>query len=83
MVNVEGPLAHAGIRGANRQAILGNRRIFIGGDILCEVEGRPITSYDDLQVFLETRYKVGDELTVKVFQGERELDLTLTLAEEP
>lgn len=83
LVRVGGPLARAGVRGARRQALLGNRRIYTGGDILSEIEGRAVTSYDDLQTFLETGYKVGDEVTVKVMQGGRERELTLRLEEEP
>ena len=82
LVQVDGPLARAGVRGAQRQVILGNRRIYTGGDILTQVNSQPVTSYNDLQTILE-RYQVGDEVSVTVLQGQQDRTLTLTLAEEP
>ena len=82
LVQVDGPLARARVRGAQRQVVLGNRRFYIGGDILTRVEGRAVRSYDELQTYLET-LQVGDEVSVSVIQDGRERELTLTLEEEP
>ena len=82
LVQVDGPLARVGVRGAQRQVILGNRRVYTGGDILTQVDAQPVTSYSDLQNHLE-RYQVGDEVKVTVLQGGQERTLELTLAEEP
>ena len=61
---------------------MGNRRIFIGGDIVTAVEGTPITSLDALQILLETRYKVGDEVVVTVIREGKEMSITVQLSEE-
>ena len=42
------PLAANGVRGAQREAILGNQRVFLGGDILTEVDEQPVTSQSAL-----------------------------------
>lgn len=78
-----GPLAANGVRGAQQEAILGNQRIFIGGDILTAIDGRPVTSLEELYRLLETGYKVGDQVVVTLVRDGQEMPVTVTLEEEP
>ncbi len=77
------PLAEIGARGAQREAILGNQRIFIGGDVLTALDEQPITSLDELSRLLESNYQVGDSVVVTLQRAGREIAVTVTLAEEP
>ena len=77
------PLATAGVRGAQRQAVLGNSRVFLGGDIVTAVEGRAVTTRGDLRTFLESNYRVGDEVAVTIVRDGSEQTVTVTLAEQP
>lgn len=79
----DGPLARGGARGAQREAVLGNQRLFIGGDILVAVDQQPIANPEELQVLLETNYQVGDTVTATLLRGEQTLEIEVTLAEEP
>ncbi len=76
------PLDQAGVRGAQREAILGNRRIYIGGDILTALDGKPITSTEDLELTLFD-YEVGDTVTVSLLRGDRAFEVEVVLTEEP
>jgi len=78
-----GPLAAAGAKGARQEVILGNQRLFVGGDILARLDDTPITSLEDLQILLETNYQVGDPVTVTLLRNERAMQIKLTLTEEP
>lgn len=78
-----GPLAVNGIRGAQQEAVLGNQRIFVGGDIIKAIDGKVITSLEELQTLLETQYQVGDEVSITVLRKAEEIKVTLTLTEEP
>ncbi|MEW5957201.1 MAG: trypsin-like peptidase domain-containing protein [Chloroflexota bacterium] len=78
-----GPLDDAGGRGAQQEAILGNQRIFMGGDILTAVNGQPITNIDEQQILLETNFQVGDTVTVSLLRDNQTLEVTVVLAEEP
>ncbi len=78
-----GPLATTGVKGAQQEAILGNQRIFIGGDVLKAINGEVVTSIEDLQILLETRYQVGEMVTVTVFSDGQERDVRVLLTEEP
>jgi S1-C subfamily serine protease len=77
------PLALKGVQGAQQEAILGNQRIFIGGDILTTIDGEEVTSIDSLQILLETKYQVGDTVNVTLLRNGEERTITVELAEEP
>lgn len=78
-----GPLAVNNIRGAQQEMILGNQRVFAGGDIIKAIDQTDITSLEELQTLIETQYQVGDEITVTVLRKAEEIAVTLTLTEEP
>ena len=77
------PLDRAGVRGARREVILGNQRVFVGGDILVAVDGQPVTSLEELQILLESNYKVGDTVRVDLIRDGKPFTVEVTLAEEP
>lgn len=77
------PLDSLGVRGAQQEAILGNQRVFVGGDILLSIDGEEITSLEKLQILLESNYQVGDTVEVTLLRGNEEQTLSVELAEEP
>ena len=77
------PLAAAGLRGAQRQIIIGNQRALVGGDILVAVDGQPTTAAGDLDALLESRYQVGDSVTVDYLRDGQPNQVSVQLAEEP
>lgn len=79
----DSPLQRGGVRGAQREAVLGNRRVYLGGDILTGVDGNPITSVESLQLLLENNYRVGDSVTVYLLRDGQSFELTVELTEEP
>lgn len=79
----DGPLATNGVLGAQREVILGNQRVFAGGDILTAIDGEAVTSIESLQTLLETKYHVGDEVTLNLLRDGQLMSITVTLAEEP
>jgi S1-C subfamily serine protease len=79
----DSPLAAQEIRGAQQEVILGNQRLFIGGDIITAVEGVKVTSLEELEILLETTYQVGDTVEVTVLRDGQAQTLEVELAEEP
>lgn len=77
------PLANAGVLGAQREDIIGNERVYTGGDLLTAVDGQPVSSIAELEMLVENNYRVGDVVTVSVIREGRTLDVPVTLAEEP
>jgi S1-C subfamily serine protease len=77
------PLALKGVQGAQQEAILGNQRIFIGGDILTTIDEEEVISIDSLQTLLETKYQVDDTVNVTLLRNDEARTITVELAEEP
>jgi len=77
------PAQQAGVRGASREVIVGNRRLLVGGDILVAVNDHPIKNWDDLREYLEENTRVGQEVSLTVIRDGEPLELTATLAEQP
>jgi S1-C subfamily serine protease len=78
-----GPLAALGVQGAQREVIIGNQRVYVGGDILTAIDDEAVTSMDNLQTLLETKYQVDDEVTVTLIREGQETNMTVKLGEEP
>ena len=76
-----GGAEHAGLRGGTREVVLWNRRLVVGGDIVVEIDGFPVESNEDLREFLETRARVGQEVEVKFYRGDRLVTTRVILSE--
>jgi putative serine protease PepD len=72
----------AGIKGASEIALLYNQRILIGGDILTEIDGRPVASMDELQLALEGK-RPGETVQVTIYHGRAKSRKAVPLMESP
>lgn len=79
----DGPAQEAGVQGATQQAIVGNRRMLLGGDVLTAVNDTPIASWNALQEYLALQTKVGDVLTLTLLRDGETLELPITVAAQP
>lgn len=77
------PAASGGIRGGDRTVQVGELDVQLGGDIITAVNGQPITSGQDLTLYLDTKTRVGETVEVTVVRGGREVRLSVTLEERP
>ncbi len=73
----------AGIRGGDHIVRLGNVRIPLGGDIITAINGEPVTDFQELTIYLETKTQVGDTIEVTIIRDEEEQNVLVTLAERP
>ena len=81
-VQSESSADDAGIRGANRAVILGNRRILIGGDIITQVDGQPVASEEELRLALELK-RPGDDVTIVFYRNGSEKTINVKLVGPP
>ncbi|MDH7486994.1 MAG: trypsin-like peptidase domain-containing protein [Anaerolineae bacterium] len=77
------PALGAGLRGATGEVILGNRRLYVGGDIITAIDGQPLRTWEDLYAYLELETRVGQTVELTIWRGEQQLTLTVQLVEEP
>ena len=74
------PATAAGIRGGDRSAQAGMRRIMIGGDVIVGIDGQKVANQFDINVVLN-RKRPGDTVTVTVYRGAKKLDIPVKLGE--
>lgn len=73
---------NAGIRGASQIALVYNERFLVGGDIIADIDGRPIPSVDDLRLALEGK-KPGETIQVTIYRGRTKMQKSVLLMEAP
>ena len=75
------PAAAAGIRGGDKVAQAGMRRILIGGDVIVGMDGQKVSNEFDINVILN-RKRPGDTVTVTLYRGAKKLDVPVKLGEQ-
>lgn len=79
----DGPAAQAGLRGAQREVIVGNQRLLAGGDIVVGIDEQEVGEWDDLNQYLEISTRVGDEVALHIVRNGEPMTLTMRVAEQP
>ncbi len=77
------PLDRAVVRGAQRETIVSNQRVYVGGDIILMIDGVAVHTLDGMETFLEDHYNVGDSVTVTLLRGDELFERQIELIEEP
>jgi len=70
------------IRGASEVAVLSNERYLVGGDIISQVDGKDISSWDDLRSVLEGK-RPGETVQITIYRGRSKLEKSVLLTEVP
>ncbi len=63
--------------------MIGNQRVYTGGDILIAADGQAIGNLDQLEALLEKNYRVGDSVTLTIIREGQTKEVTVELVEEP
>ncbi len=79
----DGPADRAGIRGGTQMVRVGGYRIPVGGDIITAVNGHPVPTLQELNVYLDSQTRVGETVEVTLFREGQEMRVNVTLAERP
>ena len=75
-----GAAERAGLHGGRQQAYLGNTPIYLGGDLIIAIDGREVTSAQDLSQIMD-EHKTGDTVTVTVLRGQHKVSVQVRLEE--
>ena len=70
--------ALGGLRGGNREVVIGNAIILIGGDLITAVDGKPVERADAIPRAL-ARKRAGETLELTVYRGGKSVKLSLKL----
>ena len=75
------PAQVAGLRGSTREAIVGNYRVPVGGDLVTAIDGKQVKDKDAITRAISSKH-AGDILTLTVYRDGRSTDVKVTLAGE-
>ena len=78
-----GPAAQAGIHGGDHTVRIGSANIPVGGDIITAVNDTPITTIQELTVYLEDSTQVGETVQLTVLRDGQTQTILVVLAERP
>ncbi len=78
----ESPAYNAGLRGGDREMIVGNYRVPVGGDVVLSLNGKKVLEMDDL-IREVKRHQVGDVLSLEILRKNRSAIVSVVLGENP
>jgi len=79
----DGPADKAGIEGGDTEATIEGAKVTLGGDIIIEMEGKPVASMEEV-INLVNSAKPGDKVEMTVLRGDNEKKtFTVTLGVRP
>jgi 2-alkenal reductase len=82
-VSPDGPAAAAGLQGASDTTTIDGRTVPVGGDVVIEVDGTPVNSFDDLLIFIALNTRPGQEITLTILRADETQDIVVKLDERP
>jgi S1-C subfamily serine protease len=79
------PAAKAGIRGGTELTNIARegRSVALGGDVILEVDDRPVRQLQDILLYLQREKEVGDNLKLTVFRDGQIQQINATLSATP
>jgi S1-C subfamily serine protease len=86
-----GPASKSGLKAGSEKTDIvlgltaaGPEYLPAGGDLIIGIDGRPVTSFDDVLIYLESFKSPNDVVKLKVLRaGEGERELSITLGQRP
>src|SRR5262249_35229243 len=77
-----GPSDEAGVKGSSTQATIEGAPVGLGGDIITEINGKPVKSMEEVVTLVEGA-KPGDEFELQLLRHGQEKKATVTLGTRP
>jgi putative serine protease PepD len=72
----------AGLRGATQRMIFFNQYVPVGGDIITQIDGKPVQEMAELDLLLESR-RPGETVQLTYYRGRTKTQKAIVLMEEP
>jgi S1-C subfamily serine protease len=73
-----GAADRGGLKGGHERAYLGNTPIYIGGDLIVQIDDQDIETTQDIANVLDNHH-AGDTVKVTVYRGKRRMTINVTL----
>ena len=82
-VSDDSPAEKAGLQGSDEVDTIDDVPYRFGGDIITAINGEPLTSINDLIVYLVNETRPGDEVTLDVIRDGQTIQVEVTLGSRP
>jgi S1-C subfamily serine protease len=79
---VSGPARRAGVKGGDTPVSLGGADIMLGGDVVVQIDGKKVTSMDDVIRVVNDK-EPGDEVTLELLRGSDRRTVKAKLGDRP
>ncbi len=79
----DGPASKTDLRGSTSTQTVDGREVFVGGDVITAIDGTPVTSFDDLLIYIALQTKPNQEVILTVWRDGQMLEIPLTLEARP
>jgi 2-alkenal reductase len=76
------PADEAGLRGSRTEADSGGLAVPVGGDVVVEADGDPVTDFADLLIHIASKAP-GDRMELTIIRDGQQQQVTVTLAARP
>jgi 2-alkenal reductase len=70
------------MQGSFKPVLINGQRILVGGDVITAIDGTAITSFNDLQAFMQSA-QPGQQVKVTILRDGKQQTLDVTLAAHP
>jgi len=74
-VQAGSPADTAGLQGSFKPALINGQRVLVGGDVITAIDGKTVTTFDDLLTFMQTA-KPGQQVTLAILRDGKQQTLT-------
>ena len=78
-----GPAEGAGIHGSTDEVMVDGRRIEIGGDMVVAIDGQPVSSFDDILIYIALNTHPDQEVVLTIIRDGQTQDVRVTLKPRP
>lgn len=72
-----------GIIGGSKQAIIDDRQIRLGGDVIISIDNTPVRKIYDILIYLQREKSIGEEVTLTVIRDHTPMKIKVILGERP
>ncbi len=78
-----GPAQKAGLRGASGTETIEGRTVPVGGDVILAINGVPVSSFDDIRIYIALQSGPGQEVVLTILRGDEQQEIRLNLESRP
>ena len=82
-INPGSPALQSGLKGGSEQVNVDGRQIPIGGDVIIQIDGKPVRNIEDILVYLQREKSADDPIQLTVLRDGEVMEINTKLGTRP